>query len=331
MDFKKVCTFAPCDYPRFPLEQRTQGNPFVLYVMSKTPYSKPFLSNSAQLALLKSRGMMFADENKALHLLENISYHRFSGYWYPLQANKQNHVFKPGVTFEAAFQLYKFDCELRKLINSELEKIEVAVRTKMAYLLSLAHGAFWIDHQALFANATIYQNTIDKIDEELTRSDDDDILSFQSQYSNPYPPSYMLLEITSFGTLLRLYNNLLPGKQKRDIAATFGLPVAVFASWLHAIVSIRNVCAHHERIWNRTLRIQPLFPRRIQHTWLTGNVINNNRLFYALSIIIYLLNIINPKHTFKQKLENLCVKYPTVDRTAMGFPANWQTEPLWKN
>ena len=298
--------------------------------MSKILFSKPFLPVSAQLALLKKRGMKFANETKALHLLENISYHRFSAYWYPLLANKQDFVFRTEVTFETAFALYKFDRELRNLMNSELEKIEVAVRTKMAYVLSLANGVFWIDNQALFANPTIYQDTLNKINEELTRNDDEIILSFKSKYSNTYPPSYMLLEITSFGTLLRLYNNLRPGKQKKDIATAFGLPDAVFASWLHTVVSIRNVCAHHERLWNRKLRIQPLFPRRTQHTWLANKTVSNNRLYYALSMLIYLLNTVNPKHTFKQKLENLFAKYTNVDRAAMGFPANWQSEPLWK-
>jgi len=297
--------------------------------MSKVPYSKPFLSNSAQLSLLKSRGMMFSDDCKALHLLENISFHRFSGYWYPLLADKKNQVFKPGITFEAAFHLYKFDRELRNLIHCELEKIEVAVRTKMAYFLSLAHGAFWIDDQALFSNSTFYDVTLSKIAEELSRSNNDAILSFVSNYSNRYPPSYMLLEITSFGILPRLYNNLLPCRQKKEIAASFGLPVSVFASWLHSIVSIRNVCAHHERLWNSILRIQPLFPRSTQHTWLSDNTISNNRVYYALSMIIYLLNTVNPKHTFRQKLETLFAKYPNVDRAAMGFPPTWRSEPLW--
>ena len=298
--------------------------------MSKVFYSNPFLSYPAQLALLKSRGMKFADEKKALHLLENISYHRFSNYWYPLLADKQNHIFKADVTFEVAFNLYRFDRELRQLMISELEKIEVAVRTKMAYLLSVTHGAFWIDNQSLFANPAIHQATLAKISEELSRSDDDVIASFQAQYSNPYPPSYMLLEITSFGTLLRLYNNLLPGRLKKDLAAAFGLTDSVFASWLHSLVSIRNTCAHHERLWNRKLRILPLFPKKTQHTWIMDKTVCNNRLYYALSMIIYLLNTVKPKHRFKQKLNDLFEKYPNVDKRAMGFPAGWQSEPLWQ-
>jgi abortive infection bacteriophage resistance protein len=78
------------------------------------------------------------------------------------------------------------------------------------------------------------------------------------------------------------------------------------------------------------MSIQPLFPRNASNTWLTNRQVGINKVFYALSIIIYLLNVVNPNHTFKQKLENLFLKYPNVDRMAMGFPANWQAEPLWK-
>ncbi|MDR0863823.1 MAG: Abi family protein [Candidatus Symbiothrix sp.] len=298
--------------------------------MAKVSYTKIFHSYQEQITLLKSRGMQFSDENKALHLLENISYYRFSGYWYPLLADKHNHVFKSDANFETAFNLYKFDRELRKLIISELEKIEVAVRSKTAYILSTECNAFWIEDTALFANTAKHRTTLAKIGDELSRSDEEFILSFKSKYSNPYPPSFILLEITSFGALSRLYENLKSGKAKRDIANAFGLPDKVFMSWLHSFVYIRNVCAHHARIWNRWLRIQPLFPKNATNTWLINKQVGNNRMYYALSMILYMLNTVNPKHTFRQKLENLFQKYPNVDRQAMGFPADWQNEPLWQ-
>jgi len=273
--------------------------------------------------------MKFADESKALHLLENISYYRFSGYWYPLLADKENHIFKSDATFEAAFNLYKFDRELRKLIIAELEKIEIAVRSKMAYVLSTEHDNFWVEDATLFANPSVYQMTLSKIENELKRSDEESIVAFQSKYSNRFPPSFILLEITSFGALSRLYGNLKPGKSKKDIAKMFGLSDKVFASWLHSLVYIRNVCAHHARIWNRPMSIQPLFPRNASNIWITNRQVGINRVFYALSMMIYLLNVVNPKHTFKQKLENLFLKYPNVDRAAMGFPTNWHSEILW--
>jgi abortive infection bacteriophage resistance protein len=137
------------------------------------------------------------------------------------------------------------------------------------------------------------------------------------------------LEITSFGALSRLYGNLKPGKFQKDIARAFGLPDKVLESWLHSLVYIRNMCAHHARLWNRQVGIKPLFPRHTQNTWIDTNGVSNRRMFYILSMILYLLNVVNPKHTFRQKLENLFLKYPNVDRTAMGFPKNWMNEPLW--
>jgi abortive infection bacteriophage resistance protein len=297
--------------------------------MPKSIYSKTFIPYPDQIALLKSRGMKFADESKALYLLENISYYRLSGYWYPLLSDKQNHVFKANANFETAFNLYKFDRELRQLLSSELEKIEIAVRTKIAYVMSLAYDAFWIENTALFTNSSVHQLTLDKIQEEFDRSDEEFIIAFKSNYSNRFPPSFILLEITSFGALSRLYSNLKPGKFQKDVARAFGLPDKVLESWLHSLVYIRNMCAHHARLWNRQVGIKPLFPRHTQNTWINTNGVSNRRMYYILSMILYLLNVVNTKHTFRQKLDNLFLKYPNVDRTAMGFPANWQNEPLW--
>jgi len=298
--------------------------------MQKVTYNKPFLLHKEQISLLKSRGMKFADETKALHLLKRISYYRFSVYWHPLLIDKQNLVFKPNANFETAFSLYKFDRELRRLILSELEIIEIAIRSQMAYSLSTIHGSFWMENTSLFVNSDKHQDTLAKIHNELSRSDEEFVISFKSKYLNPLPPSFITLEITSFGSLSRLYENLKSDIAKREISQTFGLADVVFISCLHSFVYIRNVCAHHARLWNKPLQIQPLFPRRTQHTWLTESTVCNNRVYYILSMIIYFLNTVNPHHTFKQKLESLFQKYPNVDRTAMGFPAKWRIEPLWK-
>lgn len=229
--------------------------------MHKTHYTKSLISFAEQIALLKKRGLSFSDEAKALHLLQNISYYRLSGYWHPLLADKQKHVFKTGSTFDAAYGIYKFDSELRKLVIAELEKIEVAVRTQVTYVLSSRHDVFWFADASLFSNPARHAKALAKIDEEYRRSDEEFVTSFRAKYSDPLPPSWMTMEITSFGTLSILYSNLRPGRAKRDIAAYFGLADTVFASWLHCIVYIRNVCAHHSRLWNRTLSVRPLMPR----------------------------------------------------------------------
>ena len=297
--------------------------------MTKKVYREPFLSYLDQIALLKSRGLSFEDETQALNLLESVSYYRLSNYWHPLLKDKQNKTFKENASFDKVFELYKFDADLRRIIMSEIEKIEVAVRSKMAYILSLSNDSFWLENEGLFSDSEMYASIMSNIKEEVNRSHESFIVSFRKEYSNDIPPAFMVLETMSFGTLSRLYKFLKLDKYKQEIAQFFGLSDVIFESWLHSMVYVRNICAHHARLWNRQMRIRPLPPKSLKNQWLNNRQIANNRIYFILSMVIYLLNIINPKHSFKQKLDALFLKYSSIDKTAMGFPINWQEEPLW--
>ena len=115
-------------------------------------YTDKPLSFQQQIALLKSNGLSFADESKALHTLQQISYFRLKSYLMPLMSDKELHTFKNGATFEQAYTLYKFDSRLRKLIAGELEKIEVSIRTQMAYTLSDEVDIYWFADAANFVS-----------------------------------------------------------------------------------------------------------------------------------------------------------------------------------
>ena len=295
------------------------------------PYTKPALSHADQLQQLKNRGLIILNEPKALFLLEGINYYRLSGYWFPfLETPKTDHVFKRGATFEAAFKLYRFDRELRQMILSELEKIEVAVRAKMIYILSHSHGSFWYQHQPLFSNIAAHATTITKIQQEYLRSDEEFIKAFKLKYNDPLPPSWMITEITSFGSLSMLYKNIKPGHGRRNIAHYFGVDDATFESWLHSIVYLRNLCAHHSRFWNRDLGIRPRIPHTPRKQWLVDTSVRNNKAYFVLSMILYLLQTVNSRNTFLKKFLLLLKKYPSIDPSAMGFPRNWKHEPLWE-
>lgn len=307
--------------------------------MNKVPYHKTALSYADQLQQLKSRGLIIENEPKALHLLEAISYYRLSGYWYPLLSNKQSHQFKETASFETAFSMYKFDRELRLFVLRELEKIEVAVRAKMIYVLSKKLGPFWYLDSSNFFNPVKHADILSKIGSEYSRSDEEFIQAFKVKYSDPMPPSWMMLEVSSFGTLSTLYSNLNPTRDKREIANYFGLADKVLASWLHSIVYFRNVCAHHARLWNREMQIQPIIPRNPHHPFinltsyiseLSKSLPLNNKSYFMLSMVIYLMNTINPKHRIQTNFRALLLKYPNIDTLAMGFPPAWQEEPLWK-
>ena len=124
---------------------------------------------------------------------------------------------------------------------TELEKIEVAVRTQTAYILSSQWDGYWFTDAFHFNNSVRHAKILSKIDEEYQLSDEEFVKAFKSKYSDPFLPSWITMEMSSLDTLSILYNNLLPGRVKWSIAAYFGLPDTVFASWLHSIVYIRNI------------------------------------------------------------------------------------------
>jgi abortive infection bacteriophage resistance protein len=97
-----------------------------------------------------------------------------------------------------------------------------------------------------------------------------------------------LLEVNSFGSLSVMYSNLKPDKEKREIANVFGFADKVFSSWLHSIVYLRKVCAHHARLWNRVMSIQPLIPHKPRNEWIGGKSVENDTTYYILSMLVYL-------------------------------------------
>lgn len=287
------------------------------------------LDFNQQIALLKSNGLAFGNEQKALHTLQQVSYFRMKSYLMPLMDNKVLHSFKSKATFEQAFELYKFDSRLRKLVASELEKIEVSIRTQMAYILADEIDIYWFLDSVNFVNPIKHSATLANLKTELDRSDDDQILRFKNTYSNPFPPAWMTLEVSSFGTLSMLFKLLKPSLTKRKIAKFYGVSDSVFESWLHSIVYVRNICAHHSRLWNKTLRIQPLFPRRTAHVFLSSPV-RSDRVYYVLCIIQYFLKTVNPSTSFSMRLKALLAEFPNVDINAMGFTIDWDKEVFWQ-
>ena len=116
---------------------------------------------------------------------------------------------------------------------------------------------------------------------------------------------------------------------KRGISNYYGLRDTVFESWIHSLVYVRNICGHHSRLWNRNLRIQPVTPRRCSHPFITQPV-RTNRVYYVMCIIRYLLNVIEPGNNFTSQINWLFIDYPSINKRALYFPNNWETEPLWQ-
>ena len=253
-----------------------------------------------------------------------------------MQADKVAHTFKPNSRFEDVIALYNFDRELRLLFFDVIERIEIALRSKMIYHLSHEHGPWWFQNTELFINSRELIKTLAYVEEEMDRSKDIFIKEHYKRYKTDlrFPPAWKTLEITSFGGLSKLYGNLKPSVKSKDIiAAEFKTVNHTFLpSWLLSIAQIRNVCAHHGRLWNKNLPGRPHLLPKPPSPWLVNvpSVNEHHMLYIHACCMKYLLDVVSPGHHYKQRLAELFVKYPNVDLKALGFPIDWEAEPLWQ-
>ncbi len=111
----------------------------------------------------------------------------------------------------------------------------------------------------------------------------------------------------------------------------FGISDRVLQSWLATLNQVRNLCAHHARLWNRGLGISPMIPRAHKHPkWHAPVSIQGNRLFAAMTVLRYLLRLAAPQSQWQIRFENLLDRYPEIPLALMGFPTNWKDSPLWQ-
>lgn len=258
-------------------------------------YTKPALTISQQIALLKSRGLVILDTNKVENYLLNISYYRLSAYMLPFLSDTTNHIYRTGTSFEDIIQSYLFDRELRLLVFDAIEKIEISSRSQMIHNYSINYGAYWFENDNLYNNKQQYQDNLIKLDAEIDRSHETFIKHYKSNYTLPQrPPAWMSIEITSFGLLSQLYKNLKMTKEKKNIAKHFGLHPYVLESWLQSISYVRNIAAHHSRLWNRVMILQPQMPTHSTNIWLSEISTKDinfvpTKIYAVLSCVIYLM------------------------------------------
>lgn len=297
-------------------------------------YEKPALTIDQHIESLKERGLIIDDEKLAIHYLKNVSYYRLAGYWWPMQSDKTKHVFKPNSRFSDVIHLYNFDRELRILLFDVIEKIEISLRTRLIYHLSHEFDPWWFQNPTLFTDTQALVKTLSSIQEEVSRSKDVFIKEHKKKHKDDlrFPPAWKTLELTSFGSLSKLYGNLNNTvKSKKLIAEEFGAVNHTYLpSWLQSIAQIRNYCAHHSRLWNKNLPGSPKMLKSPPNKWLINVPTDNSKLYLHICIMKYMLNIIVPQSSFTFKLTSLLNKYPNVDHAALGLLENWEQEELWK-
>ena len=294
-------------------------------------FAKPALTYDHQVQLLRSRGLVIADEPAARHCLAHHNYYRLSAYRFPFSEPADPHRFLPGTTFEQLWELYCFDRSLRHLVNEAAKRGEVSTRSRLAYELGHAFGPLAYADASHFKSKKQHAFTLRKIDAEIQRSKEDFILHFRNTHGMSRPPIWAACEVMSFGNVSTLYALIRHDRDKKRIASTYGLSIGDFGSLLHHVAYIRNLCAHHSRLWNRKFTITVSLPRK--HP---ANVVaslhppEDRRIYNTLVLLAHMMNIVQPGSQWAARARQLIESQTFPVAIHMGFPHDWQTRPIWQ-
>ena len=311
-------------------------------------FHKPAHSIDEQIATLRSRGLVIDDEASARHYLANISYFRLSAYTRPFyQPGSPEHQFLHNTKFADVLRLYVFDRELRLLLLDAIERLEIALRAQLGNTLAEHHQPHGYLNADIFDTRYNHAWLLDKLEQAAKGRE---VESFLAHYRSKYhgapsqPPIWMALELLTFKEVSTLLANLrLPADTQR-IERHFGVKMPVLRSWFRSLSDLRNVCAHHSRVWNREFGSRPELPRKAPAGWPdiperieTGSQEHpgqrldpRRRLYLQLVVIESLMRVVSPASQWAERLVALLDQYPHVSRPHMGFPGHWDTEPFWQ-
>lgn len=311
-------------------------------------YSKPALTENELLARWRSRGLTLPDEQSALRYLRHIGYYRLSAYVRSFEGTERD-VLRRGTTFDDVLGLYVFDRKLRLLVLDAIERVEIALRASISDHLSRIDGPHWYENSGHFNDRAVHAKLLADIDEMLrlqrarrpeSELGDDRFVAALDHYVASFdepvrPPTWIVFEELSFGTTRAVFDVLASRRVQSEIARSLGVVAPVLSSWLRTYQRVRNICAHHGRLWNRGLGVYPALPKSRAVVWLTdptvitGEPSRRRRLYPVLVSLQTILHTISPLSTWGTRLHELFGANHAVALRGMGVPDNWFDDPFW--
>ena len=288
-----------------------------------------------QLEILKSRGLHIGDKKKALGYLRTIGYYRLSGYLYsfrqfdPSNSKSRLDEFLPESCFEDVKDLYMFDKKLRQLALDALERIEIALRVNIAYTLG-RHAPLAHRDPQYFDSGFKHAEWLVRYDELVNRERETSFVKHHLEHYSDLP-IWAACEVWDFGTMSILYKGML-GVDKDRIAKFYRLKDGRhLQTHLHAFNIIRNVSAHHSRLWNRDITIKGSLKGLADGEWKQLPI---NKLFVYFCLMKRMLDVICPASTWGSRFLTLLDEFPVVKNQAvtlqqMGITIEPESWRLW--
>lgn len=221
------------------------------------PYTKPHASPTDRVRHLRSMGLSVSRPTVAARKIEQIGYERLRIYFLS-RRDRPGKRFRPGTTYRDILQIYQCDAELRELCFTAVGRFDLAFRNSMSEVVSARHGSHPYYDGSAFKSPKAQDEALRRVIDTSLKSRDERAKHYRRTYDTPaLPPVWMFKEFLAFGAAARFYERL-SNVRRQDIAAHFSIAsLPVFDSWVTSFVDLRNICAHHDCLFNRRFQKQP--------------------------------------------------------------------------
>jgi abortive infection bacteriophage resistance protein len=307
-------------------------------------YGKPATTIDEQIGMLRDRGM-HGDTELMRRWLETVGYYRLSAYWLPFEIPAiapatRSKTFRDGTTFDIIADAYMFDRKLRLLIMEAIERVEIALRSRWTNRLSLAHGAHAHLDAGAFQSGYDHVILLSSLATRAEASKEVFVDHYRRKYTEPFlPPLWVVTELMTFGELSKWFAATRDPRVKSAVASDLGLPTReALEGTLQLLSYIRNICAHHGRVWNRHTVKRIPYIRRFKADLVVVETIDasgrqlqpDNRVYNPLAVLARLLRHQSPDTTFPARVRELITTRTPAQIEAMGFPSDWENRPCWR-
>lgn len=280
--------------------------------MPTTSGTKPFKTYDEQIALLKSRGLVIADDEKAKELLKKTNYYRLSAYSLTL---RQNDTFYPNVSIDDIVSLYEFDALLRQIVFDFSSRAETAARAYIAYYHAEKHGPLGYLDNRNFDDEWKHAGFLKELKLSIERSSEVFVAHHKDDLGGVYPV-WVVIEETTFGSLSKFFKNMVISDRNEISKKYYGLSREYVESFLQCASVARNIAAHGGRFYNR-VNLSPAVKLTPKLKAL------DNRRPGAYLYAIYSILPTDDKAPMLLALRKAFEKYSFVSPKYLGLPDDW--------
>lgn len=286
-------------------------------MMQANTYTKPYATAAERVQHLRSKGLIIARPTVAARKIEEIGYERLRIYFLSRRDHSlPDKPFFPSITYQDIIRLYDCDAKIRNVCFSEVGRFEIVFRNRISETLSGQFGGHPYSELAAFNSVKERNVCLQNILYTFNCSKDKRAKHYLDTYTAPtLPPIWVLKEFLTFGASARLYGAL-NTTIRTQIAASFGVSsFPVFDNWVKCFVDLRNACAHHDRLFNKSFQKQP---RRFKQDGVPSVQTNMTKLKTQIECLDFVLGNLRAKGLVS-KVEKIVNQYSEVRNPEVGY------------